>query len=701
MEENKKKGEIALAVEFLGALGLSVLSTYDRLRIGLIVKFYETYKDRKDELREVFNKPLKEANEFLTVYVTDEELGFDRRHPLETEEYFEELRKSPQLLDKYYSNENPKPKDFIPIYKFSHYEKDPYGEKGFHVVTFNEFWINYIFPEKNFALLDLDLREKIANESPCAAIIYEEACRYKFRFDSAKKFFDMDEKKVRMKFGFDRYVKKDNPDDKNETYEFKSKGYTKSSDIYNKILKEKVEDVLKRFYCNQEIPFFIEIEKVLPRRRKTRPDSSRTAGRPKNYTIPKYRFWVRFHEIQNADAVEIKEDSIPNEYDNNHEIYLFRIVLGEILRVNGCDDKTATEFSQKIADQVRERSVNDPELPLKCRKKIENLPIKYDGKDVHDVFKLIQKVLWDYKQIGEDISSEKAKKAMDKKTVMPDLFWPSDVDGQINVLRHNHQHVIEIMKIFGVDQKLFEKVMEDFNNRLCQPDKRNKKAMKSEQEAWSYFENWLRRSASNYDNTVDVDVVEGSAETSQGSNRDWLEVWNNCSQAATNDRDGNLSLAFQLMFFISFDENKKSLSIRVTDLIVREYVLRYAKYRFYAYVIKFFGEGVKYEFDGRYNAGSQTALVKFREIYDHIKDIHDKSAVKWKDCQSELAVVDRAVFENVSFVSYNESDKDLMIQVKDRLVYDKIEAKYVSYLRDVLRRYYGNNTKLTYMINKN
>ena len=134
MEENKKKGEIALAVEFLGALGLSVLSTYDRLRIGLIVKFYETYKDRKDELREVFNKPLKEANEFLTVYVTDEELGFDRRHPLETEEYFEELRKSPQLLDKYYSNENPKPKDFIPIYKFSHYEKDPYGEKGFHVV---------------------------------------------------------------------------------------------------------------------------------------------------------------------------------------------------------------------------------------------------------------------------------------------------------------------------------------------------------------------------------------------------------------------------------------------------------------------------------------------------------------------------------------------------------------------------------------
>ena len=701
MEKKKKKGEIALACEFLGALGLSVLSTSDTLRMGLIVKFYETYKDRKDELMEVFNKPLKEANEFLTVYISDEELGFNGKMPSVTENYIEELRRNPQLLDKYYSKENPKPKDFIPILKYSHYEKDPYGEKGYHVVTFNEFWIKYIFPEKNFALLDLDLREKIAKESPCAAIIYEEACRYKFRFDSAKKYFDMDEKKVRLKFGFDRYMKKNELDDKDETYELMSKSYAKSSDIYNKILKEKVEDVLKKFYYSQEIPFFIDIEKVLPRRVKTRSDPRRTVGRPKNTRIPKYRFWVRFHEIQDADAVEIKGNDSLQGYDINHELYLFRIVLGEILRVNGCDDSTATKFSHKMADQVKEMSVKDPELPLKCRKKIENLPIQYDGKDIHDVFKLIQKVLWDFKHLGEDPATESKKTQKSRKNIQPDLFWPSDVDGQINVLKHNHQHVIEIMKMFGVDQKLFEKVMEDFNNRLRQPDKRNQKAMKSEQEAWSYFENWLRRSASNYDNSVEVDVVKDSAETSQDSNRDWLEVWNNCSQAATNGRDGNLSLAFQLMFFIAFDENKKSLSIRVTDLIVREYVTRYAKYRFCAYVMKFFGEGVKCEFDGRYNAGSQTALVRFREIYDHIKDIHDKSDVRWKDCQSELAVVDRAVFDNVSFVSYNESDNTLMIQVTDRLVYDKIEAKYVNYLRDVLRRYYGNNTKLTYMINKN
>lgn len=697
MEEIKKKGELALACEFLGALGLSVLSTSDTLRMGLIVKFYETYKDRKDELMEVFNKPLKEANEFLTVCITDEELGFDRRHPQETEGYIEELRRNPQLLDKYYSKENPKPKDFIPILKFSHYEKDPYGDKGFHVVTFNEFWIKYIFPEKNFALLDLDLREKIAQVSPCAAIIYEEACRYKFRFDSAKKFFDMDEKKVRLKFGFDRYMKKNELDDKDETYELKSKGYTKSSDIYNKILKEKVEEVLKKFYHNQEIPFFLEIEKVQPRKLKKRSNTSRTVGRPKNTKIPKYRFWVRFHEIQDADAVEIMENDSQG-YDFNHELYLFRIVLGEILRVNGCDDSTATKFAQKMADQVKEMSAKDPELPLKCRKKIENLPIQYDGKDIHDVFKLIQKVLWDFKHIGEDPASEPKKTTKGKDLEQPDLFWPSDVDGQIDVLKHNHQKTIDIIKSFGVDVKLFEKVMEDFKIRLCQPDKADKKAMKNEREAWLFFKNWLRKSASNYDNIVDTDAVRRPAESDPDCNHDWLEKWNKCSQAATNSMDENLSLAFQLMFFISFDGNTKRIVIRVTDLIVRDYVLRYAKYRFGAYIKAFFGEGVKCEFDGRYNAGSQTALVKFRDIFDRIKDIHDKSDVKWKDCHSEIAVVDRDVFSNIRFESIDESKNILQLQVDGRENYEKMETNYVVYMGDVFRRYYGNQIKLQYRV---
>ena len=63
----------------------------------------------------------------------------------------------------------------------------------------------------------------------------------------------MDENKIRLKFGLDRYVKKyeDNPED--ETFILKSKGYTRSRDLYDKILKNEVEKVLKEFYQSKEI----------------------------------------------------------------------------------------------------------------------------------------------------------------------------------------------------------------------------------------------------------------------------------------------------------------------------------------------------------------------------------------------------------------------------------------------------------------
>ena len=52
MENVNDKREIALACEFLGALGLSVVKSIDTTRMRLILKFYDTFKDRREELRE-------------------------------------------------------------------------------------------------------------------------------------------------------------------------------------------------------------------------------------------------------------------------------------------------------------------------------------------------------------------------------------------------------------------------------------------------------------------------------------------------------------------------------------------------------------------------------------------------------------------------------------------------------------------------
>lgn len=500
MEEIKKNGEIALACEFLGALGLSVLSSIDRLRMGLIMKFYETYKDRRDELREVFNMPLKDANNFLTVRILDDELGFSGDKPGVTEEYIEQFRRNPQILSKYYSKENPEPKSFIPMLKQSRYVKDPKGEKGYHEVIFNDCWISYIFPEKNFAILDIDLRERIAQKSRCAAHIYEEACGYKFRFDSSLKYFVMDERKIRMKFGFDRFSVKGELREVNKEYEFNSKGYTKSSDIYNKILKKQVESVIREYYDSHELPFWIEVEKVTPRKYKKKGVKS-TVGRPKTLQPPKYRFWVRFTDIQNAEAVEIKDETTTTiSSDVKNDIYLFRITLGEILRVNGYPDKLATDFSQKIADEVTEKSINEPDLAYKARKKIEELPMKYSGKKVHDIYKLICTTLWNFRQLGEDPELESGSKQQGEEAIIPGLFWPSDVEGQIEILRNNRQQVLKIMKENTVDIEYYDAVLEGFKDRLYDPKNLGDKAMKTENAAWKYFRNWLRTAASNYTN---------------------------------------------------------------------------------------------------------------------------------------------------------------------------------------------------------
>jgi len=698
MEDYKKNGEIALACEFLGALGLSVLSSIDRLRMGLIMKFYETYEDRRDELREVFNMPLKDANDFLTVRILDDELGFSGDKPGVTEDYIEQFRRNPQILAKYYSKQNPEPKYFIPMLKQSRYVKDPKGEKGYHEVIFNDCWISYIFPEKNFAILDIDLRERIALKSRCAAHIYEEACGYKFRFDSSLKYFDMDERKIRMKFGFDRFSVKGELREENKEYEFNSKGCTKSSDIYNKILKKQVENVIKEFYDSHELPFWIEVEKVTPRKYKKKGVKS-TVGRPKTLQPPKYRFWVRFTDIQTAEAVEIKDETTPAiSSDVKNDIYLFRITLGEILRVNGYPDKLTTDFSQKIADEVTEKSIKEPDLAYKARKKIEELPMKYSGKKVHDIFKLVQKVLWEFKKLGEDPNPQSKRNMKSKDDDYPDLFWPSDIDGQVNILKHNHQRINKIMNDCEVSPEHFDKVMGDFKIRLSKPDKSGRQSMKTEEEAWSYFNNWLRSSASNYEKHVIENDGDVKTNLDPVNERDWLDSWNKCLHAATNSQDRGLSMAFQLMYFTSFDETNRVVNIEVPAFVVRDYVLRFAILRFCSYLKTFFGEGARYEFTQKWSPGNTKTLQSFEEFYDHVKEIHDTTGIKWRDCQFEISIIDKIFTDKVKFESFDDLTYTLLLQVIGNDTYKTLETNYVNNMNDVFRRFYGNKIILRYRI---
>ena len=311
---------------------------------------------------------------------------------------------------------------------------------------------------------------------------------------------------------------------------------------------------------------------------------------------------MRFNEIKDAEAVEIK-DGVNTGIDISNELYLFRITLGEILRVNGCDDKVATSFSQKIADEVKERSATDTELAYKVRKKIEELPRLYEGKKVHDIFKLVQKVLWEYKKLGEDPTSKSRKNAKSKDADQPDLFWPSDIEGQIGVLKHNYQRISEIMNDCKVSPEHFDKMISDFKNRLSKPDKSGSQSMKTEEEAWSYLNNWLKSSASNYEHTIIEDKQK------------WIYTWNNCLQAVINSLDEGLSMAFQLMYFQSFAEDEKLINIVVPAYAVRDYILIYASLRFNYFIKTYFGEGVKAEITQKWSPGNGNTIKKFEDFY--------------------------------------------------------------------------------------
>ena len=158
---------------------------------------------------------------------------------------------------------------------------------------------------------------------------------------------------------------------------------------------------------------------------------------------------MRFIEIQEAEAIEIKESPSVSCFDINNELHLFRITLAEMLRVNGVDDDAATEFAQKIADEVREQSAKEPDLSYKARKKLEELPAHYEGKKVFDAFKLIKKVLWDFRGLGEEpIESD----SLPNDSKAADNPWPSDIEGQISILHNKPQKVYKLMEYFNISK---------------------------------------------------------------------------------------------------------------------------------------------------------------------------------------------------------------------------------------------------------
>ena len=178
----------------------------------------------------------------------------------------------------------------------------------------------------------------------------------------------------------------------------------------------------------------------------------------------------------------------------------------------------------------------------------------------------------------------------------------------------------------------------------------------------------------------------------------WASQWYKCQQMGSGTNVDGFRQGFNLMFFVSYDENEHKLKLSVPSYIVRDFFINFFKIYFTKVLQTYFGKDVNYEFFVKYDGGTKVAMKEFEEIYEVRKKIENDPHIKWVSCSNEMSAHDNIFHTHVRKDFIDEKKSHVQLLVKGHEAYDYIERTQVRFLTELLQRYFGPFVKLSYRI---
>ena len=354
----------------------------DLLSSSLLEIFYKKFADQKEKLIAMRKRSLDEVNDFLTIDLSDTQLGFeDKKHPARlferTETYLDHVISYPYVMFQRTSG-GKTTWATMPLIK-AHIKKD-----GKHLITYNDCLLYHINPEENAVPIPISLIKEIKKVNVVAGILFEEACHYKNWYNNGKSpFFDFTEKQLREKLLFDKMEVAEN----GQSYETVKIKSMRIDNIRKKVLEPALK-VLQVFFNEGKTEIFLEVEFFLTKAKKE--------GRPPKRN---FRFVIKKEKKSQTNGVQEQE----LQFDYAEEITpLYEIKKELIIFVR---KKALREI---IAQQIEERESKNTLSAKEVLNKILEKKTALSREDYKKGSYLLR-VLWEDFQLGEEPPTKREK----------------------------------------------------------------------------------------------------------------------------------------------------------------------------------------------------------------------------------------------------------------------------------------------------
>ena len=407
--------ELLFSNKFLERLQNPTDPAIDKCSTALLQLFIDKYAHRKEELLNLTEKSVAEANKFLTQELTDEDLGFLRgRHPArtfsQTEKYLEWIHSTPYIV--FETLEDGKIcYEKLPLIK----DHKVVGDK--HKVIFNDMLIYHISPDKQFGRCSLSVLKAIKKKSIVAGILYEVGCRWQFAYNGGKgPFFDYTEKQLREKLTFDKMqfadaMTEDKPVKMTEYKPVKIK--CMRIDNIRRLVLEPALEVLKQFFDKGDIDFYLEMSTFLV--------AAKKEGRPPKKN---FRFKIIKKDILSSKSSQ-KEPVQQQLFDDYEEINNLTEIETELKQVI-----KSTDLINRIIRQIKDKEVEDNNFSEVVLTKLRNIRTKYAKKGTMEWGKVLLQVLADDFSLGD-------LKMSTPKDYAKKISWPDTIGEKIKLMQNS------------------------------------------------------------------------------------------------------------------------------------------------------------------------------------------------------------------------------------------------------------------------
>lgn len=456
MDDREKYSDLTpMANEWLRRYQVPTDRTTDRTSLGLLKVFIQLVDPNMEKLPGLGRMPLDEANEILTVELSDigVRLGEHPAREVErTNKIFEFIRTNPYVT---YSTGEKGVRVYhsIPLLKYGEASSD-----GKCKLIFNDQLRRFFFPEKDFALCSQSLLDEIERKSIYARVIFEEAISYQNMCRNGNEpYFTWSVKEARQKFSFDRMEVSKEDNTQYISFEVKK---MRIDNLISKVMLPAIA-ILKEFFPKGKTKFWIELN--------VRDVKTGKSGRP-----PKDFFRFTLKKSMPTDHVGKEAEQLELfDYEEMNTLYYIREQLKNILS------------SKKKIEQIIEQLKNNEQVGTHedVLATIKTKISRYGKKSPKERASLILSILGKEHHLGDPLKFGEMPKD-DKK------FWPDSLEERIKVMMESPEVKDKAAQDFNLSSDEVDGLLQGDFLSIC---KSRDKLKKDWSDAFDYFFNWMKK----------------------------------------------------------------------------------------------------------------------------------------------------------------------------------------------------------------